>query len=313
MKKPVKVGFVGAGQMTMHHARAFQGLAGVELVGLASRTWAKAEAAAAEVGLRGVTDSVSELIEQTRPDVLVISVSILSTAEVLRKVLDFPGIILVEKPAGYHLAQAEALAREGAGRSIYVALNRRFYGSTLELLHGLKEDDAARFIHVQDQESPRAARSLGFPAAVLDHWMYANAIHVVDYLRLLGRGEMTRVQVVQPWQREKSCVVIAQVEFSSGDQGVYEAVWEAPGPWAVAVTTPAARWELRPLEKLGRQAQGERHIQWSEPDPVDQQFKPGLRRQAEAVLAAARGEKTVLPTLGEALETMKLIHTIYGA
>ena len=52
--------------------------------------------------------------------------------------------------------------------------------------------------------------------------------------------------------------------FASGDIGLYEGIWNGPGPWACTVTTPRRRWELRPLEKAVFQNAGERKL-----NPVD--------------------------------------------
>ena len=61
--------------------------------------------------------------------------------------------------------------------------------------------------------------------------MYANSIHVVDYLRVFGRGKITSVTPVFAWDPKTSHVVVAKIEFDSGDIGLYEGVWKGPGPW----------------------------------------------------------------------------------
>lgn len=47
------------------------------------------------------------------------------------------------------------------------------------------------------------------------------------------------------------------------------------------------------------------------PHDWDRQFKPGLRLQAEHVVAAARGERSEAPTIGESLRTMRFIEAIF--
>jgi hypothetical protein len=106
--------------------------------------------------------------------------------------------------------------------------------------------------------------------------------------------------------------VIAQLQFSSGDIGLYQAVWNAPGPWTVAVSTPPLRAELRPIEQLSLQRAGSRQAEPQAADPLDQQFKPGLLRQAQAAIKAARGQATTLPSLAEANRSMALVASIYG-
>jgi hypothetical protein len=107
--------------------------------------------------------------------------------------------------------------------------------------------------------------------------------------------------------------VLAEIEFESGDLGVYEGIWNGPGPWAVTVATPGRRWEMRPLEQAVYQNRGERTLNPVDVHPWDKTFKAGFRRQAElAVAAASAREGPQLPTLADGLETMRLIAKIFG-
>ena len=142
--------------------------------------------------------------------------------------------------------------------------------------------------------------------------MFANSIHLVDYIVALGRGAITRVDVVEPFNVRKPGPVIAKVSFDSGDIGLYEAIWNGPGPWACTVSTPRRRWEIRPLERAVYQNAGERALNPTEPDPLDAEFKPGFRVQAQNVIAAWRGEASDAPTLEDALRSTELVAKIYG-
>jgi len=121
------------------------------------------------------------------------------------------------------------------------------------------------------------------------------------------------VTAVQPWDPEHPGIVVSHVAFGSGDVGVYEGIWNGPGPWAVTVSTPRRRWEMRPLEQASYQNRGERALHAVEIDPRDRTFKPGFRRQAELAVRAAYGaDDTGLATIEDALETMRLIARIFG-
>jgi predicted dehydrogenase len=146
---------------------------------------------------------------------------------------------------------------------------------------------------------------------VVENWMYANSIHVIDYLIAFGRGGVKSVDVIRPWAGEASNVVLAKIDFHSGDVGLYEGIWQGPGPWAVTVSTPAKRWEFRPLENAVFQVRGERRLQPTEPHPWDKQFKSGFRRQAEEVVRALGGQPSQAPTLEQSLDTMRLIAAIF--
>jgi len=316
MIQPVefKVAIVGAGNMAREHIRAFSDVPGVSVAGIHSRTRGRAEGLAREFEIPCVADSVAELYERTRAALVVVTVSETSAIEVSRACFEFPWAVLLEKPPGCNLAEAEeihaaALAKES---QVLVALNRRHNSSTRKVLAELDEFHGSRFIQVQDQQDYDEAAKYNLHPLVLANLMYANSIHVIDYLCLFGRGEITSVVPVIHWNPEKPQVVVAAVEFSSGDAGVYTGVWNGPGPWAVAVNTPQRRWEMRPLEQLAFQDRGERKLRTVEPHIRDTEFKPGFRLQAEMAVAAALGQSSDAPTLAEALKTMRLIQRIFA-
>ena len=308
------VAIVGAGYMGREHIRAFANVPGVTIAGIHSRTRPRAEALAKEFGIPYVCDSVPELHERTQADLVVVAVPETAANAVSRACFEFPWTVLMEKPPGYNLRDAEEIqsAATDKHRKVLVGLNRRFLSSTRAALADLAQYDSPRFIHVQDQQNLEEAASYGHADVVVENWMYANSIHVVDYLPAFGRGKITSVTPVFAWDPKTSQVVVAKIEFDSGDTGLYEGIWKGPGPWAVSVTTPEKRWEMRPLERAAFQVWGERRLQPVEVHPMDRDFKPGLRLQAEMAVAAALGKPSDSPSLEEAMETMRLIDAIFG-
>lgn len=310
-----KVAIVGAGYMAREHVRAFQDVPGVEIEGIYSRTRSRAEALAMEFHIPNICDSTTDLYEKTKANLVVIAVPELSVNEVSRACFEYPWVALIEKPAGYDIADAEAIlaAAQAKQRRGYVALNRRHYSSTQIMLQDLAENAEQRFIHVQDQEDTVAALKAGQPQLVVDNWMYANSIHIIDYFLMLGRGKITAVEPIFRWTPGEPGFVAAKILFESGDIGLYQAVWNAPAPWGVTVTTRSKRWELlRPIEQAAYQLCGTRKLEPVTPHEWDQQFKPGLRRQAELAVRAAMGETVPeLPSLEGALVSMRLAEAIY--
>lgn len=313
--KECRVSLVGAGSMAREHLRAFGDVPGVVLAGLHSRTRPRAEALAAEFGVAEVYDSIEELYDRGRSDLVVVSVPELSTNDVSRRCFVFPWTVLIEKPAGYDLADAEdiaACARLHQSRA-YVALNRRLYSSTQVVLDDLQTNENLRYLRVQDQQDQSAALAAGQPPAVVRNWMYANSIHTIDYFRVFGRGRVTAVHPIVPWSADRPGVVLSKIEFESGDVGVYEGIWNGPGPWAVTISTADRRWEIRPLEQAAYQNKGERVLNPVDVHQWDKQFKAGFRRQAELAVAAARGgDAGRLATIQEGLETMRLVRQIFA-
>lgn len=309
----ISVAFIGAGAMAREHLRAFADLPGVTLAGIHSRTRAAAEALAAQHGIAHVCDSIAELYARTRAALVVSTVSVAAHHAVTLECLNYPWTALIEKPPGLTPAETAALAAAARERerALYVGLNRRFLSATQAALADLTAIAGRRFIHVQDQQSQAVAAHIGHPPAVVANWMYVNSIHTIDYLRVFGRGRITEVTPIFRFEPRAPGIVAAALRFESGDSGLYEAIWDGPGPWAVSISTPAVRWELRPLEEAAFQRQGERTRHAVEISAHDRAFKPGFRAQAEAAQRAVRGEPSALPDIHDALETMRLIARIY--
>ena len=308
-----RVAVVGAGGMAREHVRAFAAVPGVRVAGIHSRTRSKAQSLAAELDAGVVCESVSDLYQRTRADLVVMAVPELSANSVAKVCFEHPWTVFMEKPPGLNLEDAQDIhaAARKRKRRVLVGLNRRFLSSTRTALEDLQGRPSPRFIHVQDQQNQAASAAGGQPQPVVDHWMYANSIHLVDYLLAFGRGEVTSVRQVFPWS-PGARIALAAVEFDSGDCGIYEVVWNGPGPWAVSVTTDQRRWELRPLEQAAYQSAGERNRHPVEQIPWDRDFKPGFRLQAEHVVRAAHGDFSLAPTLDDAMKTMRLIREIFG-
>lgn len=313
--KPCKVAIVGAGAMAREHIKAFQDVPGVTIAGVANRTVAKAQALADEFGIPVVASDAHELYTRTKADIVQISVYETAINAVAKACFEHPWDVFMEKPVGLNLEDAEDISAHAhrLGRRVWVGLNRRALSSSRCVMKDLSEHATPRFIHVQDQQSLETAWAIGHAQSVVDNWMYANSIHLVDYLLAFGRGEVVEVATVSKWDAANPDVVLAKVSFSSGDLGLYEAIWNGPGPWACTVTSEHRRWELRPLEQAVYQNRGERALNSVPVDDWDVKFKPGVRRQAEDVVRAWRGESNVLvPSLAEAMRGMRLVKDIYG-
>lgn len=307
------IAIVGAGYMAAEHARAFASLPGVRIAGIHSRSPDRAKALAATHGAT-VYDSVEALWQGTRADIVIVAVPELAARGICEAAFAHPWLCLLEKPAGYDLADALAIeaAAKTAGARVHVAFNRRFYSATQAVTAAVTGVDSPRLITVLDQQSMDEARGVNAPEAVVQTWMYANSIHLIDYFTHLGRGAITDVTVTAPWDQANPGTVLATIHFASGDLGMYQAVWNGPAPWVVTVGTAAARYEMRPLEKLSIQPRGQRRSVEQPGAPADTDYKPGLHLQAEQTLAALRGQPNSLPTLAELTRSMRLVAAIYG-
>ena len=142
--------------------------------------------------------------------------------------------------------------------------------------------------------------------------MYANSIHNIDLIRTFARGPVVDVQVIQPWKGEDTEVVVAHVTFESGDTALYEGIWRGPAPWACAISTPSVRWSLIPLEEATVQLAGERTRTRIDRTEIDTNYKAGFYLQAQAVVEALKGNDSNAIDIRQSLDTMRLIHQMFG-
>lgn len=310
----IKIAFIGAGYMAAEHLKAFSIIPSVNIAGIYSRTKERAIKLKADYPTLLICNSISDLYKKLTPDLVIIAVPELSVREVCLEAFKYPWACLIEKPVGYNLEDAEIIAKaaHAFNAKAFVALNRRHYSATVNVLEELSHTKQPRLIHIYDQENPDEALASGQPELIVKNWMYANSIHLISYFNILGRGEIVSVENIISWDPENPRLIMSKLSYDSGDIGIYEAVWNSPGPWAVVVSTQKKRWELRPLEELRILEYKSRKPLFVEPHHWDKEFKPGLRLQAEESLKMLRGEDHQLPSIFEALKTMRLINKIYG-
>lgn len=311
-----KVVIIGAGAMAKEHVRAFCAIDTVDMVGCFNRTREKAVLLSKEFDISYVADSIQDLYEQCKPDLVIVAVNILSAKPVLMECIAQGVPILTEKPIALDLAESQEildLAKKNDCK-IWVGLNRRCYCSTRTALDDLDQFEDQRIIQVYDQQDLEVARKLGHPEEVVSNWMYANSIHLVDYLRVFGRGDVVSVAPVNSWMGTDTNVVTAKIVFSSGDIGLYHSVWGMPGPWACIVTTAQRRWEMKPLEQAVYQTNESRAVHTPEMDEIDVQFKAGFKVQADEIISCLEENKPVVHVadLEEAFKTTELVAQIFG-
>lgn len=311
--KRLAIGIIGAGYMAEEHIKAFQAIEQVTISGIFSRTLAKAEALSQQYHIPHVCCSVDELFSQARPDLIVVAVTETSLPQIVNDLARYSCAALIEKPVGLNLAESKKILKrvEASRLRCIVGLNRRFYSSTRQVLAHLQASNGLRFIQINDFQSLSIAKSFNYSPEIINHWMYANSIHLIDYFLFMGRGAVKEVRVIQKWAADKLLPVIAQISFESGDQGIYIAVWHGPGPWSVSVTTNEEHFELKPLEQASRRTNKNRALDILPSDPIDNTFKPGLYEQAKNAIKFTLGHPSQSVTLSESIKSMELIHDIY--
>ena len=310
MADPVRIALIGAGHIAREHLNVLRSMPDLQLAGIASRTRAKAESLASEFGIAMVTDRASELLEQARPDGVMILVSADQVASVAREILPRAGAVFLEKPVGFSAAETRDLAELAArqGTRTMVGYNRRYYSIFEQGLRLVTERGPLLGVLVEGHERmARVRAAAGHPAHVLDAWLYANATHTIDLLRRFG-GEVSELDVVAAAHREPlGDQFSASLRFRNGAVGTYVAHWLSPGGWRVVLYGDGISVEFKPLEE-GRWTDANFATHPITPAEEDRSFKPGFFRQMRAFVDLARGAKLASPgeDLAGAARTMEL-------
>jgi hypothetical protein len=79
----------------------------------------------------------------------------------------------------------------------------------------------------------------------------------------------------------------------------------------LTISTPTARYEMRPMEYAYEQLAGSRQQIQLEVEDIDITYKAGIKKQAEEFIKVLNNQSHTLPNLDETFESMKLINNIY--
>ncbi len=283
LDKKISVALIGSGPIAREHLLAFRATLRAEVIAVYSRKLKNAKNLAQREGIPLATNKLSDLFTGALPDLIIVAVAVEATAEIVVSLLKFGVPMLVEKPLGINFDENEKIMAviKNKNASVFVAMNRRCYGSTRLALEKIESEVHPRFIEINDQQAPNELDVSSYSPEVIRYWMFANAIHLIDYAFIFGRGNVKNSKVLTPWKGQtQSSVLSAMISFDTGDYAIYTCRWNMPGPWSCAISTPELRLEMKPLEQITVQCRGSRKQVVVPVDEVDQNFKPGFYIQA---------------------------------
>lgn len=306
-----RVAVIGAGWIAKQHLETLRMVEGIEVVGICSRTRAKAEELAKEYAIKDVADSVEELVQISKPDALMVLVSVDQMYPVTDEALVYHLPLFVEKPAGMLPEQNHVLAQKAIEQNIrtMVGFNRRYYSIFHKGIEIVKQHGALLGVVIEGHERMwRVREGEKFSKTELDNWIYANSVHTIDLLRFFG-GEPSNIHAIthRQYGEYRGDQFAAVMELESGALGNYSAHWYSPGGWRVVLYGEGVTVDFQPLEKgVWIDRKFDRHE--IVPDDVDVRGKPGFIRQMEAFRDLVQLGKFVPPMqdLAESYHTMAL-------
>lgn len=307
--KKIKIVIVGAGAIANKYLEVLKSKHEVSLEGIFSRTFKKAEKLKSKYKIKNNFKNIEMLYEKTKADIVISTVSVDNAYSVTKKLSNYPWTILIEKPPGANLNEFNQLQKlsKKNNKKIHVAMNRRFFSSTIFLLEKLKTQRGPRFIQIVDQQNTIFEKEKKTPKKIIFYWMYANSIHLIDYANFLTRGKIKKINFVYKNKKEINCFIY----FTSNDIVNYICRWNKPGPWQVKVSTNNFYFELSPLEVLkvrSNVSNIDKNILISNDD---KKYKTGFKLQIDNLISAHKKLKNNLPCLEDLEKTMLLIKKIY--
>lgn len=302
---------VGAGRMARAYVDVLADM-GLQPT-IVCRSPASAARFADETGLETVSGGLATaLAERPAPTRAIVAIDVAElSAATLTLIEAGCRHILLEKPGGVDLEQITAIAdaaRE-TGSRVSVAYNRRFYGSVLAARRGLAEDGGAVSMTFDFTEASDAIVKIGHRPEVLNAWLLANSTHVIDTAFMLAGRPVewsTMTDGALDWH-PRAARFAGHGRTEGGVVFSYLADWDAPGRWAIEISSRKRRFILKPMEQLQIQNRGVFSVEAMAPeDDLDSRFKPGLYRQTRAFLTGEDAE--LLPGIEQHRERLASIY-----
>jgi hypothetical protein len=300
-----RVCIVGAGYMATEYLKVLLDLKKkyhLEISGIFSRTYSKAYKLKQKYNIVSCYNDLDCMMHNVRPTHVILAVSEINTYNVCKILSKYKLQLLIEKPCGYNYEQSKKINKLFRDNNdIYLALNRRYFNSTIKSKQILKKRGKLE-ITILDQQIPNKKR----PIKIQKNWMYANSIHLLDYIFNFCKGKIIKIVSNKSIKGVKSKTIF----FSSGDIANYRALWNMPGPWGVFINTKDIYIKLMPLENLEYRTQKKKKLKFGSIKVHDEtNFKPGLKYLTTLFIS----QKTKnLCSLKYNLKLMKLIKRVYS-
>lgn len=311
MNKKINLFFFGAGNIISKHIEVATNFKEFKLYGIQSRTFLKANLLKKKYKIQNCFKNYKDIvIPKNQISVAIVGVSIENTYEVYKRIYHMFDICLLEKPLGYNLDQANKIFKlsKKSSTKIFIALNRRFYFSTQELLKKITKEKSNRVVNIIDTQNPKLYRAR-FSNKVIKNWIFANSIHIIDYINIICRGHIKKIERVY---KKKDELKILKILFTSNDICIYEQYWNRPGPWSVSVSNNKGFYLLEPLEVLRYKEKDDISFKNNKREKLDIIFKPGFYNMYRNLSLFVQRKKNNLVDIEKSLNLMKLIHRIKG-
>jgi len=252
-------------------------------------------------------NNIDEIKNNKSLDLLIVAVTATSLIRIISYIFNIKCKVLLEKPLGINFKEAEIIFRKIVlKKNFFLALNRRYYGSTLIAKKFLS--NKRKIIFIDDHINFDPFKKLGFNLKNKKYFVYSHSIHLIDYLKIFGNGKIINIDVKKTIINNK-LNIFCLLEFKSGDIGIYNATYNSACRWKIIISNYNYKCLFQPLEKLFLTNKTNLTKDYS--SYLDKRYKPGIWNLVNDVKQMLHGKNHSLVSLKDGLSLMKLINRIH--
>jgi len=282
---------IGTGQMAMDYSKVL--LAQKHDFKVIGRGLTSAQKFEQQTGIRPITGGISNYLQNNSLPENSYVIIATGTQDLMKTMLIVlkagASRVLVEKPAAISIEEllANEMNLKPYAEQVFVAYNRRFYASVIEVQRLIEEDGGLQSMHFEFTEWAHKIEPLEKAPGVKENWFFANSTHVVDLAFYLAGNPVDW----QAYSKPGKLTWHNKTNFAGAgitDKGVlfsYISNWESAGRWGIELMSQNRRIYLKPLENIYIQLKGS--VEANEHDfdnTLDKMFKPGLYNQTKVFL-----------------------------
>jgi len=308
MKKKIKnkLSIIGYGNMAIQYCKVINHLKKFEIVSVVGRNEKKVKNFIKANSIKRYFLDIDEMIKISKPDCILVVVSIDSVYEVIKKLIKFNIKVIIEKPIGCNLEESKKIFKlVNKKNNFFIALNRQYYSNIIYVKKHLAKLNSKLFLQINDQQDKTNINKKKFSNKVVKYWMFANSIHLIDLILHIMRGEISSIKLIRKIGLSRSVLIKSKY----GDECIYNSIWNEPGPWNLKINTKKMYYHFINLEQL--QTIKDKKYKNISLNKMDLKFKPGLYLLVKDMYNLVNNKKHNIQNINYSHKLMVLINKIY--
>jgi len=311
--KYFKVGFIGSGRMATEHVKVLKYFNNYNVVAVCSKNPRNAKKFANKFNIPNYYKNINKFLSQNKYDLVIVCVPPNEKFKIIKLIASKNINIFMEKPLGLNYKDGERILnyckKVKFKKNFFIGYNRRYLGSTVKLYDCLRNNNNIRNLLVEDQQDTEKAKKIGHKKIVINNWMFANSIHLIDLINYFCRGKVINIKSSKIKFSKKSYVIFSRIKFSSGDKCIYIGKWNIKANWSLYLDARKENFLLNPLEEL--KILNKSLVKVYKNFKMEKNLKPGFFNQFKEIDKILNNKYGKIVKIKDALKSVNLIKRIY--